>query len=340
MHFSDEIGPKLSLEFLQGVLDRYGQGHIVSWNPFLGGWTNINNHLKTGTGEFILRIYKYGVRTHQDITLEIGVINHLSIKGLPVAHAFKNISGRYITKSQLGGKNLDMALFSFVTGAMKPYPTPEEIRQMGQALSQMHLALQDFQADHIKKYFRLKFETLRLATKINSRIQGEWVYPKVTTAQELQKLWRTDREYLLGLDRRAGESLRAVSVIHGDFHPGNIKFDEGEISGIFDFDNLMHAPKLLDLAICLAQFKYWHAETTRDTLTEAARPLLEGYQSLSKLTEGEVRLVMDLTSFWLWKQVAWTLKTPMSNNQHSHQEYFLAASLAGIKELQDLRLTR
>lgn len=337
MHFAEEIGPQLTLGFLQDVLDQYGQGQIVSWNPFTGGWTNINNYLKTSSGEFILRIYKYGVRTHQAIGLEIDVINHLHRKGLPVAQAFKNKNGSYITQVNLDGKTLDLALFSFVAGDSRPNPTPREMIEIGRSLALTHLGLADFTASHTKKYFRLKFETLRLAAKISSRLQGDWVYPKVSLPSEIKSLWRQDREYLLGLDRRYGSTLRAVSVIHGDFHPGNIKFEGSEISGIFDFDNLMHAPRLLDLAICLAQFKYWHAALPQDTLEAASQPLLSGYESKISLSREEKRIIWDLTSFWLWKQVAWTLKTPLSNDQHSHQEYFLGASLAGIKELQSLR---
>ena len=338
MHFADEIGPQLTLRFLQDVLDQYGQGQIVSWNPFTGGWTNINNYLKTSSGEFILRIYKYGVRTHQGIGLEIEVINHLNQKGLPVARAFKNKSGNYITKARLGGKELDVALFSFVPGEAHPHPTSVELQEIGLALAKLHLGLADFTARHTKKYFRLKFETLRLAKKISSRLKENWSYPKVTTLEELRSLWRTDREYLLALDRRFGSNLRAVSIIHGDFHPGNIKFEGGKISGIFDFDNLMHAPRLLDLALCLAQFKYWHADLPRDTLSEALKPILEGYGSQIGISSADKRLIISLTSFCLWKQVAWTLKKPLSNDQHSHQEYFLGASLSGIKELQVLRL--
>ena len=339
MHFADEIGPRLTLGFLQDVLDQYGQGQIVSWNPFTGGWTNINNYLLTSQGEFILRIYKYGVRTHLGIGLEIEVINHLHQKGLPVARAFQNKSGNYITKAKLGGKELDIALFSFVPGETRPHPTLAELQEIGRSLANLHRGLADFTAGHTKKYFRLKFETLRLATKISSRLKENWLYPKVTTPEELRSLWRVDREYLLALDRRFGSNLRAVSIVHGDFHPGNIKFEGNKISGIFDFDNLIHAPRLLDLAICLAQFKYWHASLPQDTLGSVSAPLLSGYESKISISREEKRLIYDLTSFWLWKQVAWTLKTPLSNDQHSHQEYFLGASLAGIKELQSLRKT-
>lgn len=133
--------------------------------------------------------------------------------------------------------------------------------------------------------------------------------------------------------------MRATQIIHGDFHPGNLKFSGEKISGIFDFDNLQHAPKILDLAICLSQFKFWHARVAPDSLSAVSRPLLKGYEKKVKLTSGERDLLFDLARFWLWKQVGWTLKKPDNFDQHSHQEFFLGASLAGIKELSDLRLT-
>lgn len=140
MHFADEIGPQLNPVFLQQVLARYDQGELTTWNPFLSGWTNVNVHLKTTTGEFILRLYRHGIRTHQDIALEIGVVNHLSRKGLPVARSFPTKSGQDILPVTLGRK-LDAALFSFIQGEIRPYPTTAELESMGEALAEIHLAL-------------------------------------------------------------------------------------------------------------------------------------------------------------------------------------------------------
>lgn len=338
MHFADEIGPQLNQAFLQQVLDHYGPGQLTSWNPFLSGWTNINVYLKTTTGEKILRLYRYGIRTHQDIALEIEVIGHLAGKGLPVAKAYKTLVGQTILPVNLSGRKLDAALFSFIPGEIRPYPTEPELELMGEALSEIHLSLQDFKTTHTKKYFRLQHETLRLANRIGRRLRGEWFYPKVTTKEALQALWRRDREYFLGLDRRLGKELRATQIIHGDFHPGNLKFSGDKISGIFDFDNLQHAPKILDLAICLSQFKFWHARVAPDSLSAVSCSLVKGYEKKVKLTSVEKRLLFDLARFWLWKQVGWTLKKPTTYDQHSHQEFFLGASLSGIKELADLRL--
>jgi len=337
MHFADEIGPQLNPVFLQQVLDHYDQGQLLSWNPFLSGWTNVNVHLKTTVGEFILRLYRSGTRTHRDIALEISVINHLSRKGLPVARAIQTKSGQDILPVTLGRK-LDAALFSFIPGETRPYPTPSEIEKMGKALAESHLALQNFHTTHTKKYFILRQETRRLNDRISRRLQGEWYYPEVTTREELRALWRKEVVGFSDLDRRFGKDLRPAQIIHGDFHPGNIKFEDSEISGIFDFDNLQHAPKVLDLAICLAQFKFWHAQVAPDTLVAVSRPLLAGYEKVTTLTRVERKLLFDLTRFHLWKQVGWTLKRPTTFDQHSHQEFFLRASLAGIKELSGLRL--
>lgn len=43
-------------------------------------------------------------------------------------------------------------------------------------------------------------------------------------------------------------------VIHGDYHPGNVKFQDGKVSGIFDFDWSNADLRCFDVAIALLYF--------------------------------------------------------------------------------------
>lgn len=43
-------------------------------------------------------------------------------------------------------------------------------------------------------------------------------------------------------------------IIHGDWHPGNMLFREGEIAAVFDFDTARTAPRVLDVANGALQF--------------------------------------------------------------------------------------
>jgi homoserine kinase type II len=337
MLFAKEVGPKLNPQFLQSVLDHFNKGKLLHWNPFMSGWTNITVHMQTTEGDFILRIYQSGIRTRKEIDLEIETIEYLVRQGIPVAAPNKNNDGKAVLTTTLGDKKLTVALFDFVSGASKPHPIAREINVMGQMLSAIHQALTDFTGSHSKKVFRFGRELAQIDTRINRHLSGRWAYGRIISAAELQEMWHRDLKYLRKLGKKLSPELNQRFLIHGDFHPGNLKFAGKGISGVFDFDNLMHASRVLDLAIALAQFKYWHAELNPNDLSSVSKHLLGGYQSKIKLSTRELELMWGLTLMWLWRQASWTVKFPHSGSQKSHHQYFLEASLAGIRELEALR---
>lgn len=49
------------------------------------------------------------------------------------------------------------------------------------------------------------------------------------------------------------ESLRVV-VLHGDWHPGNLLFDDGAVNAVLDFDSARYEPRIADLANAALQF--------------------------------------------------------------------------------------
>ena len=53
---------------------------------------------------------------------------------------------------------------------------------------------------------------------------------------------------------RLGYAAAARTIVHGDWHPGNLLFEGDEIVAILDFDSIRHAPRVLDVANGLLQF--------------------------------------------------------------------------------------
>ena len=80
--------------------------------------------------------------------------------------------------------------------------------------------------------------------------------------EKLEKVRRTAKEekkekidFLINLTLRIEKELPNKlyyslphTYIHGDFHPVNLKFKEGKVVGIFDFDWVSLQPRLRDIA--------------------------------------------------------------------------------------------
>ena len=82
--------------------------------------------------------------------------------------------------------------------------------------------------------------------------------------------------------------------VHGDFHRFNLLWEGSRISGIVDWDACRRDALVADIAPLLMPFMPLEAEL--------ARALLEGYQSVRRLSEQERRLLLPMvrTSLLWW----------------------------------------
>lgn len=76
-------------------------------------------------------------------------------------------------------------------------------------------------------------------------------------------------------------------VIHGDYHPGNIKFQDGKVSGIFDFDWSNVDLRCFDVAIALLYFcSAWNGIDAGNLLLDRIESFLGAYQEAAENISG------------------------------------------------------
>jgi len=79
------------------------------------------------------------------------------------------------------------------------------------------------------------------------------------------------------------------TLIHRDPHPGNLLFEDGQLSGVLDFDLMMRGPRLFDPCYCttgmlIARFA---DEAYRASWFDVLRALFAGYRRMVPLTAAE-----------------------------------------------------
>jgi len=104
-------------------------------------------------------------------------------------------------------------------------------------------------------------------------------------------------------DRFAALDLAALphQVIHNDFHPGNLLVDADDpawITGILDFGDTVHAPRVQDLAVALA---YLLPDGADPSATIAA--FVAGYEGVTRLLPAELEALPVLVAARLAQRI-------------------------------------
>lgn len=207
------------------------------------------------------------------------LLEHLRQEGVPVANALRKTDGELLgwTSTELGERAF--ALFSYAAGEEVTHDklmTLERSSQLGKTMARLHLAASSFKSNHKRYHLNLKYlvdEPLRLVA------QQENESSRVSTQQEYER----NHEMLASLQpiESLVDTVKALEtskdefvIIHGDLHPGNIRF-EGDQVTFFDFDHCVYGWRAYDVG-------------TLSFLPEAKfEKFLEGYESVRPLSRDE-----------------------------------------------------
>ena len=114
------------------------------------------------------------------------------------------------------------------------------------------------------------------------------------------------------------------AVIHGDIHPGNLRFLGADVAALYDFDYLSVQARARDLVDALIFFASERSLPLEPddirSLTQtfvpnlaASKTVLAGYQSVSRLTDREWRaLPLLMRSRWIQMRLRGSRKVPAS----------------------------
>jgi CubicO group peptidase (beta-lactamase class C family)/Ser/Thr protein kinase RdoA (MazF antagonist) len=177
--------------------------------------------------KYILRVYRHGWRTHEEILYELDMLTHLKERG---AHVAAPIAGRDGRLSREVGAPEGMryaAVFTFVTGK-QPDHTEQVALRYGVGAAAVHNASEGYEPPYAR--FRIDLDHL-ITEPLHS------VLPFLAARPDDQAHLQTLADKL----RRGVEALPLADLetgfCHGDFHGGNVLFDAdtGEPT-FFDFD--------------------------------------------------------------------------------------------------------
>ncbi len=263
--------------------------------PHQGNSTQ-NIGVRTGSGEFVLRTYVVDSEAKK-IRHEHRLLRWLAERTLsfvvPVPMPTRN--GDTLVPVPHGWQSMSMRL----PGARLNWHEPEQVSVFGAALGELHMALSQYpnmlhpdndplnelQGAHtwISQPIPLALEQLRL--------------PKTSAADQLLDWWQEELAHLLNFVEGTYRTL-PWQMIHNDFIPNNILFQEGHVTAVLDFEFTQFDVRVFDVAISLRNMlRIWENAEPWKTVQQ----FCVGYGRQIRLSEGEVEaipLLMRLRNAW------------------------------------------
>ncbi len=245
-------------------------------------------------GRFLLKRRPKGKDDPDRVAFAHSVQMHLVGSGLPVPRL---VARRDEDDTVLPLEGHIYELFEFIDGARYDGSSPATI-DAGRVLARFHLGLAEFKSDwepirgsfhdstNVRKY-------LKTLASQNSNAESKAQLRQIS--EELTTLYNASSTQVneLGFDNWLEQ------LIHGDWHPGNMLFEDGKVCAVLDFDSIKLSPPVTDLANGMLQISIvggrprpadWPAYLDQAKLVQ----FLSGYRKLKAIEQERLNSLPDL----------------------------------------------
>ncbi len=307
----------LSEDEARRVLPQWEVGQFVGLPRERGGTANPAVVVDAEAGRFFLKRRNPRYSAPEMLRHDHALMEHLAGKGLPTPLAVPTCEGA--RWAEVEGQVYE--LYPYMPGEAHDPENEAQLPEAGRRLAEFHRAASDFEPPAGKEWPR--YHDPR-----NSVAGLEWAEELLRGQDGPTRSGRSREEALrevralLELARRLAHEFgdeeywsHPVVLVHGDWHPANVKYRGERMCGIFDLDWATRQPRLVDIADGVMYFAGrrpggFEATDIR-TLTRAftlderrTRVFIEGYRTEGTVEAEELRwLPAYLLARWLYSRL-------------------------------------
>ena len=269
-----EVGP----EKASWLLEQAGLQELESMTPLDGGWDNEN---------FLLRLMDgYEVVLKAWIANDVGEVArvvrrhvHLDSHGIPITVPLRLLNGDFCAERE----GVAWTLIPYVSGGMLG-KDEASLKSLGVELSRMSLIPA---ADCFPREYRMGFSLFDKVLKSKSEnVDRDFIE---VLSSEVSKLKRVFPENL------------PLGVLHGDLFPDNVIGCDCEVLAILDLEEAWIGPRAFDLAMAFVGFGWEDGKPVE----KSWKALVDGYQSISELSQAEISALPILHRFATLSIACW-----------------------------------
>ena len=270
-------------------------GELTHMAGCAGGIENTNYFVSTtqhgAQHDYVLTLFER--LSFEQLPFYLHLMKHLALQGIPVPDPAADADGRIL--HSLKGK--PAAVVNKLRGRSELQPQASHCEQVGAMLARMHLAGASYDR-----------------TQPNLRGLPWWndtvpvVLPHVTPDQAA--LLRSELAYQNHIAATSAYAALPQGPVHADLFRDNVMFEEGQLTGFFDFYFAGCDAWLFDIAVCLNDWCIHLESGAPDAEREAA--MLEAYTAVRPLTAPERQLLPAMKRagalrFWISRLWDWHL---------------------------------
>jgi homoserine kinase type II len=249
-------------------------GELAALRGIQGGIENTNYFVTAedlvGRTEFVLTLFER--LTFEQLPFYLHLMKHLAQHGIPVPDPAADSNGDIL--HTVCGK--PAALVNRLPGHSELAPNAEHCAAVGAMLARMHLAARDYNRHQ---------PNLRGLAWWNETVPV--VLPFVEPAQAA--LLRGELAFQNHVAASSAYAALPRGAIHADLFRDNVMFEDGRLTGFFDFYFAGVDSWLFDIAVCLNDWAIDLATGAHDA--DRARAFLQAYAGVRPLAAAERQLL-------------------------------------------------
>lgn len=260
------------------------------------------------------------------VEMEFQVLRHASqrLEGVHLPQIIENKFGNVESSFNAGDNDHKrLRIIKYLSGALLDNSDiSDNIRfNVGKTLAEFDLAVRDF--DHPAAHRKHRWDLTRAGQYRPILEMVEDVKKKALLAWAFEQYKKID-----------ARNIKQVNwqFIHGDANPENILVKGEQVVGLLDFGDSCYNPRICELAICLP-----YLMMDQDDPLAAVKPVIDGYQSLSPLSEQELNLLWPLVLGRLATTISMATQRRLMDPDHPNWFVSEARAWSLLGVLKDLR---